>query len=216
VLPPSSVEAAEEANRIAAAAAKQAAEATAEANRINREAYLADQRPWLRIDAVVAGPITWKADSVNMRFVFGLENVGRTPALNARIDVELLLEPGDMRLDQEQRRIADKARSLPPHMGFTIFPGRRLEFSYGLAAGPAELAAAAAGMGGSDLLMPHVLGCASYYHSASPELSHQTGFIYEVVWRRPQEGVRLIARSDGDIPADQLGLREWPRPGRID
>jgi hypothetical protein len=196
-------------------AAADAVKASTEGNRLNREAFIADQRPWLSVEATAAGPIVWKGNAVEMKFLFVIENVGRTPALNVRIDVELRVELGSGRLDEEQRRLADEARARPAYMGHTVFPGRRLEISYILEAGAAELANASAAMGGSDLILPHILGCASYY-SAFAEGSHQTGFIYEILRRWPDGSHRLVGRSGGDVPADQLVFREWLRPGRID
>ena len=51
--------------RTATEAATEAAKASVEANRLNREGFIADQRPWLSVEVVVTGPL--KPDPYGMR-----------------------------------------------------------------------------------------------------------------------------------------------------
>ena len=63
--------------RTATEAATEAAKASVEANRLNREGFIADQRPWLSVEVVVTGPL--KPDPYGMRvgIEFTLKNFGK-------------------------------------------------------------------------------------------------------------------------------------------
>jgi hypothetical protein len=82
--------------------ARQSTEAAAEANRINRQAYIDDQRPWIVFDARMDGPITYGINGCTFSFEFTVRNVGRTPAMHTDVRYEIVYEWGDMDLARHQ------------------------------------------------------------------------------------------------------------------
>jgi hypothetical protein len=75
------MEAAERANAIAAAVPKEAVEAATEANRINREAHLADQRPWLSVSYAPHSGLEWTESHYLLDIAFILKIPARRPHL---------------------------------------------------------------------------------------------------------------------------------------
>lgn len=196
-------------------AAERAAIAAERANKITEDVYLADQRPWLKVDVDIDDALTWHPDNgAQLHFAFRLENVGRSPALNVDIHPDIVLEP-TMQYEVDQALLADKARDRNPNGGITIFPGKKDIVRYGLSISLDRIAKGAAAYGGwNDYIHPVLIGCARY-RSVYGSACHETGFIYQV--RRYMDGRpnTRLGPSEGDIPVDQLVLVEWPHPGRI-
>ena len=64
---------------------KRTADAAADANRQNREAFVADQRPWIAIRAIVRGNLITFEDAIMGNAEIVLSNIGKTPAKNVRV-----------------------------------------------------------------------------------------------------------------------------------
>jgi hypothetical protein len=107
-------------------AATAAAEAAVEANRLNREAFIAEQRPWLKIEAGIGGPLHWNMNGGNLSFVFDIENIGSSPALTTNVNIKLIIEPEDLKLEEKQRAFAEEVRTRGPFTGYTVFPGDKI------------------------------------------------------------------------------------------
>jgi hypothetical protein len=73
-------------------AAKTAADAATEANRISRDIVVIDQRPWIAVDVGLAGPISQRPDKDKtgnwyVSVKYELHHLGKTPATNVSITV---------------------------------------------------------------------------------------------------------------------------------
>jgi hypothetical protein len=84
----------------AIAAAKEAqrtADAAVEANKLNREAFIAEQRAWVALKEVqILSPLTWSGKRVTATFSIILRNTGRTLATSVRADVKISLDKDPM------------------------------------------------------------------------------------------------------------------------
>lgn len=193
-----------------------ATRAALEANKINRESYLADQRPWVSVDAAIGGDLIWNENGANFSFDFALKNVGKTPAISASVDVSVLIKIGKMRFEEDQSAFADTCKKHGRVMGFTIFPDQAIDIGQGLSKSNQEVEDAAREIGpNNDKIFPILIGQATYYASGETE-PHQTGFIYQIMRIKNGRPTMAISRGDGDIPANQLLLQHWHKPGRVD
>jgi len=195
--------------KISADAARDAGKAAIESNRINRDAMIADQRPWVAVTVAMAGPMTWNENGVNFPFLVICENTGRTPALNVSIDLRV---HGDFstKAPERQRSLADHVRSRPPYMGFTIFPGKTLSQEISGAIGLAELEWIKADWKNTfgdeyDGIIPVLVGCVTYGCAFDNE-RRQTGFIRSIRRVRPLNDSLEISRALGDIPLQDLAM----------
>jgi hypothetical protein len=68
--------------------AQQAADATAGANTLNREIFIATERPRVVVAVFADGPMVQQADSCRIKVRFVLTNIGRAPAGNAVLAYE--------------------------------------------------------------------------------------------------------------------------------
>src|SRR5437868_14204642 len=92
---------------------RKAADASTIATNIAREAAVAAQRPWLSVELSIEGPFEYEADGDGVIMIgVELKNVGHTPALNARIFMEM----GPFSCQQQRTR---QTRMF----GETVFPG---------------------------------------------------------------------------------------------
>jgi hypothetical protein len=86
--------AAQRANRIAALAAKHA-----------RHAYIADRRPWVLVEAKIAGDVVVSTMDVRIPMILSIRNVGKTPAIGAIVHAQVVQNPIDGNVAEQARRL---------------------------------------------------------------------------------------------------------------
>lgn len=198
--------------RRAADAASDAARAAFEANQINREVMLAEQRPWLSVSYEIGGALEWTAEGCVIPLVFWLENSGKTPALQARLAAEVIaVAAGD--LHPLQIVVADKVKG-GIHNGqrITVFPGQKTRVNVLGIVTPKDLENAKSQMG-RDWVFPGIVGCVVY--STNSGNTHETGFMFALA-RVPRDGSSVISPSEGNVPATELVLIPWIGSPRVD
>jgi hypothetical protein len=184
-----------------------------------RKALIADQRPWLTVEAECSAPITWtEYGGVHFPFRFKLINVGRTPALNADLHAEIVVTQNYRRLGERQINLAEKIRAGRPLDGAVVFPGHPVTQYNTLIVNGDEVAKPAATSSSyetpSDDLRPSLIGCVIYSSVFDNEI-RETGFIYDLYRSSPDREGHSIGPSDGVIPAEELVIEPWVRGGRI-
>lgn len=193
--------------------------AAIEANRISREAYFADQRPWIAFDAKLNGPITYGVNGCSISFEFTLSNVGKTPAMHTDVSYEIIHEWGDMDMAKHQRRISDRvAANNAEGYGNTIFPGQVFPSSYGGMISREELERGLALWqsrynDSAYMISLHLVGCV-FYRSSITNAQHQTGFIRQVYRTAPRLGF-AFRPAEGDVPLENLVLLHCHEDGRV-
>ena len=106
----------------AANAAKEAADAA----KTSADATIVSLRPWLSCQVLFAGPLTFNRDGdAILRFQFNVRNVGKTPAMNVKVDFPqvALVAPGREHSLVSLQRQASFNRGLPARGGGMMIPG---------------------------------------------------------------------------------------------
>lgn len=199
-----------------AQAALDSCAAMIEANGINREAMIADQRPWVSVTVTQVAPITWDSNGANFTFDFILENTGKTPAVNARIDMKVFGDRGVNDIER-QRTLSLQAEKSQAFMGVTLFPGKTATMRISTIIGQAELDDRKRGWLESykkecDWIMPVLIGCVTY-DNVFNDVRRQTGFIREILCAIPKDNSVAIGPSVGNIPLERLVLMTPLRDG---
>ena len=195
------------------AAAKDAVKVASDANHLNRENFLATERPWVTADIGVGGPLYYNINGANITLLFRLKNVGKSPATHVWINLRTLAPaigvdaPYDPREAQQKLYEETKARPLSS-FGYTLFPGDVITQAMTVSIGKDELKRITVK---ADFIHPTIIGTIDYGFTFEAG-HHQTGFMVEV--RRsdaPRAESTAKNRSpsaifvdEGDIPAEDL------------
>jgi hypothetical protein len=115
-----------EATQASAEAARVHAEAAEEANRINREVLISNQRAWVRVvDARIGGgqPLRFDENGASISLALAIENVGNAPALHISVHQWLVVrKSGGPHPWEVQKERCEAIRHSPLVTGFTLFP----------------------------------------------------------------------------------------------
>jgi len=175
-------------------------------------------RPWLSIDVIPAGDITFAQDgNASFPLGFSTSNSGSMPANNARLSAEIVFpKPGPELLTGPIKRRDEICKgALLDTTGVwqfgTVFAkpvGVEITFS----GNAPTMAAQFASLGHDEsqkFIGPFVVGCVTYNFSANNStFSGQTGFIYEVSAGIPgKRGTRYIPLGE-NIPESEVVIRK--------
>ncbi len=116
--------------------ARKSAEAAENANKLSREALIADQRPWISPTFELTSGVSRKANGYHFSLLFRLKNIGKSPALNVWPESEVHGQFGNFQPATRQREHAKTLAERPPStnlsLGYTIFPGDEFAIEVGL------------------------------------------------------------------------------------
>jgi hypothetical protein len=103
------------------------AKAASDANRLNRDNFLATERPWVKVDIEVAGPLFYDVNGVNVALRFRLKNIGHSPATHISINPRFLAPAGGVERNFDpgafEKKIYDETKNIPlDPSGYTLFP----------------------------------------------------------------------------------------------
>ena len=190
-----------------------------QANTINRDSFEATQRPWVKVDVAIGGPIKFESGNMYITLKFDLYNTGHTPARYTwpewRIYSARINSPNDL-IEKQSTLCADFIRPNSQNTpGFTLFPDeKKTVLITAMMANPEMIADMEYYPRSTYVKFPNVspiiLGCVDY-QTASRQEHHQTGFAYEVWAAGPGEieisGNFVPVPIDNEtIPADRLSL----------
>jgi len=202
--------------RRSADAAKDSADAANKAAMVAEKTLIAGQRAWIRAEIGVGNqPLIFypkgHPTGASVSVSFKVTNIGNSPATNITYHAWLVtLKNGGPFPAAEQETRCNEIRQQPFGAGFTLFPNETFpgnigfgEWSLGTSISPEEIEKGLA-VGADKNVALYVVGCVDYTFQTDPANHHQTGFILEL--RR--KGPFILRPADGDVPADQLELRE--------
>jgi hypothetical protein len=206
-------------SKASAAAAEAAARTAIEANQLSRANFVATNRPWIKVDIGVAGPIYYNVNGLNIALQFQLKNIGHSPALHvsARPQVAAPAIGDDNHFDMmaiQHKIIAESKGRLIGAFGYTIFPGDTILQNITVNIGPDELKRITQHV---EFVNPVVIG-SIVYGSVFEDGPHQTAYMIEVR-RSGQPRPESIAKNrspaaifpdEGDIPASEVRLTRFP------
>lgn len=179
-----------------------------------------DQRPWIKVETEIAGPLDFTHGFVYMPLRLTLANVGKSPAFNIRPGVwGSLAFSGHNDPQKEQAQTCARFRGEPldnPARGFILFPGDRVPWEQmggghmsGVGFSPQDIQRNLVDENGRKVLGIWILGCVDYVFG-EPTQHHQTGLIYSVGQIIPREGMEpaltFSIAPQGSIPSDKLRL----------
>ncbi len=170
-------------------------------------------RPWVTIDVLITGPLTYSDEGVQMNFSFVPKNIGHSPAQDVLISPQLIpVSMGDdVRVKQNQICKVANQTGFPK---YTLFPDEPFTQPFGLGMSAESIAARwgklPPNMGLPDPIPIALVGCVDYTYGTSRR-HHQTGFALDVDLK---DG-RLPLRSLAPIPPRSLILRQHPNGGHF-
>jgi hypothetical protein len=197
------------------AIADKAAKAANQSAEVAERALIAANRPWVKVDIHVGGPIFYNVNGANFRLNYVLKNVGKSPATNVWINAQIfapaigLDDHLDLRAKQLEIIFGLKTR-LPSPFGFALFPGDVISQGIIVSIPADELKRITQN---AEFIAPTIIGAIDYRSSFS-QSSHQTGFIVEVrrsdkprpISTEKKRHPPAIFPDEGDIPAAEIRL----------
>jgi hypothetical protein len=185
----------------------------------------ADQRPWIKANVEIGGPLQFPPNGIGiLPLKITLTNAGKSPALNIRPAIWAFI-PSRTRKDMhaEWQHRCENLRAEPldnPARGFVLFPGDHStleEAGLGpisaIAVTSDEIRSAPIDEDGKKILNISIYGCFDYL-APSRELHHQTGVASQVMRVIKRKRLPVMFTSSihpiGTIEAGSLRL--WPSP----
>ncbi|WP_191057851.1 hypothetical protein [Geminicoccus harenae] len=181
-----------------------------EAVELSRNAFVADNRPWLSVKIELIGPLRWEADGLTLPVRFFIRNLGRTPALRAGIAPLFCCMTGTTEPVKRHAEFCDGFRSGMGDIGTTIFPEDEYIVDWTVLMTNEDSEQSRSYFKkfynvDRISISPCLMGCV-FYTSFQKNEFYQTGFMYDIQ-SRPRNGTAEISRDHGDVPMDYLMLR---------
>ncbi len=185
-------------------------------NELNSKIFLSTERPWISVQVLIGGPITYDVNGLNVSLIFRLQNVGRTPAKNVGINFSLIaLDKYDNeRPNRVQKELCEQAEKIPALLQpvYTLFPGETIDQPMTTNIGMGEVKSL---IERDKFISPMILGCVNYEFTFESGC-HQTGFRLNINRiKRSQSGIYSICifSDDGDVPANEIQFNRGFGPG---
>ena len=203
---------------IAAQAARDGAIAANAANLLNREIFVASQRPWLDAEVVLASGFRCDGKTGIVDIQVTVRNVGKVPAFNI-VCRSLTFPNMEVGSDLDHyRRLSESMKSQTVRgtgFGRMLFPEKEIPISRAWTAATWHQSNIDIGNAKGATLQMGALGiciCVDYL-SAVDDRHYQAGFIYWLMTKAPDDepGTWMgFALDVGNIPQDRLWLAPHP------
>jgi hypothetical protein len=173
---------------------------------VTRTSISAADRPWLSVDVVPNGPLTFEGDNVNLVVRFIVRNTGRSAAneatINSKVIAPKLGANRNMYEEAINRQKEICVKEIPTIMPRTVFPGDIYAADWTFDMGRNEIEPNA--IEGTKIFGLFIVGCVNYRFGDEPT-GYQTGFVREVhVFDPKTPGARYGLFLDEEVPADRL------------
>jgi hypothetical protein len=196
-------------------AANAAADSANASNQIMRDAFIADQRPWITIDAELAKPSEYIGSEFRIPIKFTIKNVGKVPAVNTWNANEIYVDTGQgvaiwdvqktfcRRIRTDFEKAGGGTVGDPTFAKTAVFPNVPLEeeFNFSLTI---NLKPITEYDSGHTYLAAYIIGCVVYRNPIVIESVHQTWFIFEVA---TPNGGRPLFRLN--TPMDEIVIKRY-------
>jgi hypothetical protein len=187
---------------------------------ITKQMFLAENRPWILVKPSIGSDLTYD-DKGSARVVIHVTttNVGKGPAIGVSVAAKFQVVFGNTIILQQQFIEQQKQVCLQTNeSGVTLFPGEQFIAKLNLPISVQEMNqlshsfTAIAKTKEVLTAFPISLLGAVVYRFTFEEGVHQTGFIFDLNKRDPQNSNinLMIDTDDGPIPANLLQLRQTP------
>jgi hypothetical protein len=182
---------------------------------VAEKALVAANRPWIKVDIQVGGPIVYNENGANITLQYIMKNIGHSPATNVwatpRLIAPVLSATNAENFDrrEELRRDIAALKSRPPSpFGFALFPGDVIVQPITVSM-PRDVIKKSTELIGA--IYPAIIGAVDY-RMGFDDQSHQTGFIVDIGRKnipRPtciDRWPAAIWVDEGDVPAEEVRL----------
>jgi hypothetical protein len=179
---------------------------------ISRQAHIAEttltetSRPWVAPAIQPISGLRFEPDGVRIAVRSEFTNRGHSPAMDARIEIRLILcAGGENPIDRQQaliEQMEQHRRSIPTcQVGVTLFPDTPFVDQRGLFASNAEIGRVTAPTGAT--ILPFVVGFVSYRFAFTNDTRpHYTRFLFEIA--RSEAGRKHTPMAGRNIPPAEL------------
>src|SRR5437867_3348513 len=113
-------------------AARNSAESAKRSSDLAEKSLVAANRPWIKVDIQVAGPISYNVNGANFTLRYILTNIGRSPAVNVDVSPRLIFpiiggdNPNFDPRGELRKSIAERKGRPPSPFGYSLFPGETI------------------------------------------------------------------------------------------
>jgi hypothetical protein len=191
---------------------RDAAVAATKSAEIAQSTFVASERPWIKVQAKIAGPLIFKDSGhgeiqgeINVEFC--VSNIGKSPALRVQTFSKIQATPfnpfGNLR-DEFENELDETIEGV---LGATVFPGDTDCEYHGLIISSQEIRDAKCIFGIAEnrkIVAPDILVCVNYINPLTDQF-HETGVVLHV--RQIVGDTNAIDLSVSHVPADNLKLR---------
>ena len=183
--------------------------AAQESNRLNRDAFITTQRPWIAARVEIAGPLEYDVNGLNVSAFFYLTNTGNSPAIHVNVYPQVAAPAigVDNIFDVRgiiQNSITQRRNALLSPWGSTIHPAQTNTEKYKIVSiSKDELTRITQKV---KYIHP-VLIVVIEYRFVFDAGVHFTAFALDIEQWSPQ-GRKSIAPSDGNIPPQELRFQK--------
>lgn len=190
-------------------AAKDAADAALVAANVAKDSFLAEHRPWILTTVKIAAPQSWANGTFTIRIEFNLKNTGRTPAtfVYARPILHPVVPPGFDVVDAQMQMAQAVLTETSSSKGLTIFPGEPDVMAAVITVDDEWIGGVRRWFKEQGEENPQAVDARLYgvigYRSTVENRVHRTGFIYDVIGLRLNEGE--VARIMPELKKSLLG-----------
>lgn len=194
--------------RLQSDATKQAARATnaaIKANEIAEDNYLADQRPWVLVEADIVGNVGIDAQIVIMPMRVGVRNLGKTPAINARFQVQPIHYGLSQNINDKARAICQAFRGKHTGTGDILGQDGREVNRESIIAIPADRVSVKEKDGA--LTGPiYIVAFAVYQSILDPTRIFETCVLYEVIVEMDGRRTKSVRFESAKVRPDKVAL----------
>jgi hypothetical protein len=184
---------------------------------VAEKAFIAANRPWVKIDIQVGGPIAYNVNGANFTLRYIMKNIGHSPATNVWPNPKVIAPildpdaPENFSPRAELQNLISEMKKRPPSpFGYALFPDDVIAQDITVIMSQDEIKRATKLL---NAIYPTIVGVVDY-RMGFDEKSHQTGFIVEIRRSdipRPStiENNRWPAAiwvDEGDVPAADVRL----------
>jgi hypothetical protein len=192
----------------AAIAASRAADAARQGNKISRNLFVAEQRPWVSIEINLSGALTFNSEEVLLPLKLKIENIGRSPAESVRRELHLMpnKEAAKVELQKISRDELAKQFTEDDPPGDLMFPGEQPEIEKKFRIRKDRLS-------GVTEISPAFIGCITYENGMGHRF--QT-ILFTEIQRNIKHDPRRTFEINDSVHRDNLRFRgKFIRDGGI-
>jgi hypothetical protein len=183
-----------------------------EANELSRNAMIADQRPWLRVDEVFASDeMTFGSQGFALPLKFKMVNSGKSPAQRIHLFPYLVVTGGAFEATKELQKLRARAPRTESLVETTcLFPGDEIEPEHFMCPTMEKLLAIPENSAGIRILALAIYGYVIYQTDFDTKV-RQTGFVFDIDFIRGPFLIRDSKLPDTPVGAQHINITKWPR-----